>query len=161
MWSIRDRASNFSWQFSFQSVVYSVLFSSSSSSSSFFFFFFFFLSLVLLFSFIAIFSCRSVLSFLSVSVVAVCYGCSILLRILVAYLLIYRYTDTDPQILSVSSFVSNICQLQILQLILAPSWCSSTGDTFPSYHQSSVAFSLCRGLPLSSTSGDAVGRVID
>ena len=126
-----------------------------------FFFFLFFPSLVLLFFFIAIFSCRSVLSFLSVSVVAVCYGCSILLRILVAYLLIYRYTDTDPQILSVSSFVSNICQLQILQLILAPSWCSSTGDTFPSYHQSSVAFSLCRGLPLSSTSGDAVGRVID
>ena len=152
-------------EFSVGSSVFSLLFTPSCSRPPppplLLLFFFFPPSLVLLFFFIAIFSCRSVLSFLSVSVVAVCYGCSILFHILVAYLLIYRYTDTDPQILSVSSFVSNICQLQILQLILAPSWCSSTGDTFPSYHQSSVAFSLCRGLPLSSTSGDAVSRVID
>ena len=151
----------FSWQYSFQSVVYSVLFSSSSfSSSSFFFFFFLSLSLVLLFYFIAyiLLSVRSILP------LGLCCGCLLWVLFSLTHsssLLIYRYTDTDTQILSVSSFVSSIRQLRIWQLILAPSWCSITGDTFPSCHQSSVAFSLCRGLPLSSAPGDAVSRVIN
>jgi len=143
------------------SSVFSLLFTPSCSrppplpsSSIFFFFFLFFLS------------SPSLLlhRYRPIRPLGLCCGCLLWVLLSLTHassLLIYRYTYTDTQILSVSSFVSSIRQLRIWQLILAPSWCSSTGDTFPSCHQSSVAFSLCRGLPLSSAPGDAVSRVIN
>ena len=100
----------------------------------------------------------------SIRPLGLCCGCLLWVLFSLTHsssLLIYRYTDTDTQILSVSSFVSSIRHLRIWQLILAPSWCSITSDTFPSCQQSSVIFSLCRGLPLSSAPGDAVSRVIN
>ena len=123
-----------------------------------FYFFFSFSSPSLLLHRYILLSVRSILP------LGLCCGCLLWVLFSLTHsssLLIYRYTDTDTQILSVSSFVSSIRQLRIWQLILAPSWCSITGDTFPSCHQSSVAFSLCRGLPLSSAPGDAVSRVIN
>jgi len=158
MWSIRGRASSvqLAVQFSVCCLLRPVLV----LLLLLLLFFFFSPSLVLLFYFIAyiLLSVRSILP------LGLCCGCLLWVLFSLTHsssLLIYRYTDTDTQILSVSSFVSSIRQLRIWQLILAPSWCSITSDTFPSCQQSSVIFSLCRGLPLSSAPGDAVSRVIN
>jgi hypothetical protein len=101
-----------------------------------------------------LFSYQSVLSYMQVSSVTVRYECSFLVHILVAY------SHTDTQTLSVSSSVSSVLQLRSWHMVLAPSRCSSMGHTFPSRHCRSVAFSTCRGLPLSPTPGDDVSRVI-
>ena len=156
MWSIRGRASNvqLAVQFSVCCLLRPVLVLLLFRPPPFFLFFFFFLS-----------SPSHLLHrYRPIRPLGLCCGCLLWVLLSLTHassLLIYRYTYTDTQILLVSSFVSSIRQLRIWQLILAPSWCSITGDTFPSRHQSSVAFSLCRGLPLSSAPGDAVSRVID